>query len=76
MQVELSDGERREAVESWRSGMAPLYERRTGPRKVALEAALAPWSHWRSDVARTGVRPGAQPISAQQRRSRSAACQR
>jgi len=25
--------------------MAPLYERRTGPRKVALEPTLAPWSH-------------------------------
>src|ERR1700691_2429926 len=45
VQVELSEGERKEAVESWRNGMAPLYERRTGPRKVALEATLAPWSH-------------------------------
>ena len=44
VQVELSEGERKEAAESWRSGMAPLYERRTGPRKVALEATLAPWS--------------------------------
>ncbi|MGO8949668.1 MAG: amidase [Ktedonobacterales bacterium] len=26
--------------------MAPLYERRTGPRKVALEPTLAPWSRW------------------------------
>ena len=43
--VELSDGERREAVANWRSAMAPLYERRVGPRKVALEPALAPWSH-------------------------------
>jgi hypothetical protein len=25
--------------------MAPLYERRVGPRKVALEPELAPWSH-------------------------------
>lgn len=45
VQVELSDAERKEAVASWRSGMAPLYERRVGPRKVALEAPLAPWSH-------------------------------
>ena len=45
VQVELSEGERKEAAESWRSGMAPLYERRTGPRKVALEPGLAPWSH-------------------------------
>ena len=45
VQVELSDAERKEAVVSWRSAMAPLYERRVGPRKVALEAELAPWSH-------------------------------
>src|SRR3984885_13841474 len=45
VQVDLSEGERKQAAESWRSGMAPLYERRTGPRKVALEATLAPWSH-------------------------------
>src|SRR5580700_4397359 len=45
VQVDLSDAERKEAVASWRSGMAPLYERRVGPRKVALEAELAPWSH-------------------------------
>jgi Asp-tRNA(Asn)/Glu-tRNA(Gln) amidotransferase A subunit family amidase len=45
VQVELSEAERKDAVASWRSGMAPLYERRVGPRKVALEAELAPWSH-------------------------------
>jgi Asp-tRNA(Asn)/Glu-tRNA(Gln) amidotransferase A subunit family amidase len=45
VQVELSDSERKEAVASWRSAMAPLYERRVGPRKVALEPELAPWSH-------------------------------
>ena len=44
VQVELSDAERKQAVASWRSGMAPLYERRVGPRKVALEPGLAPWS--------------------------------
>ena len=45
VQVELTEFERKEAVASWRGGMAPLYERRTGPRKVALEPELAPWSH-------------------------------
>jgi len=45
VQVELSESERREAVANWRSAMAPLYERRVGPRKVALEPTLAPWSH-------------------------------
>jgi Asp-tRNA(Asn)/Glu-tRNA(Gln) amidotransferase A subunit family amidase len=45
VRVQLTENERREAVVSWPSSMAPLYERRTGPRKVALEPALAPWSH-------------------------------
>jgi Asp-tRNA(Asn)/Glu-tRNA(Gln) amidotransferase A subunit family amidase len=46
VQVELRGGERALAAGSWRTTMAPLYERRTGPRKVALEPALAPASRW------------------------------
>src|ERR1700735_1067106 len=45
VQVQLTENERHEAVVSWRSTIPPLYERRTGPRKVGLEPALAPWSH-------------------------------
>src|SRR5580700_4184999 len=45
VQVELNEAECKQAVSTWRSGMAPLYERRVGPRKVALETDLAPWSH-------------------------------
>jgi len=46
VQVELTDGERAVAAGSWRKTMAALYERRTGPRKVTLEPALAPASRW------------------------------
>jgi Asp-tRNA(Asn)/Glu-tRNA(Gln) amidotransferase A subunit family amidase len=46
MQVELSPQESHDAAGSWRAAMAPLYERRTGPKKVQLEAALAPASRW------------------------------
>jgi Asp-tRNA(Asn)/Glu-tRNA(Gln) amidotransferase A subunit family amidase len=46
VRVELSDSERAVAAGSWRKTMAAVYERRTGPRKVALEPALAPWSRW------------------------------
>ncbi|NDQ55743.1 MAG: amidase [Acidipila sp.] len=46
VQVELNAAERAVAAESWRSTMAGLYERRTGPHKVNLEPALAPWSRW------------------------------
>jgi Asp-tRNA(Asn)/Glu-tRNA(Gln) amidotransferase A subunit family amidase len=44
VRVELTDADRAEAALSWRQAMAPLYERRTGPRKVSLEPDLAPWS--------------------------------
>jgi len=46
VQVELSAGERAMAANSWRKMMAPLYERRTGPRRIALEPSLAPASRW------------------------------
>jgi Asp-tRNA(Asn)/Glu-tRNA(Gln) amidotransferase A subunit family amidase len=44
VQVEMSETERSLAAQSWRETMAALYERRTGPRAVALEPSLAPWS--------------------------------
>jgi Asp-tRNA(Asn)/Glu-tRNA(Gln) amidotransferase A subunit family amidase len=56
VQVELSGTERAMAAGSWRQTMAPLYERRTGPRKVALEPALAPWS--RSNPVLPGLKAG------------------
>jgi Asp-tRNA(Asn)/Glu-tRNA(Gln) amidotransferase A subunit family amidase len=46
MQVMMTPAEREEAAGNWRSAMAPLYERRTGPHKVALEPTLAPYSLW------------------------------
>jgi Asp-tRNA(Asn)/Glu-tRNA(Gln) amidotransferase A subunit family amidase len=42
----LNATERAMAAASWRQTMAGLYERRTGPRKLALEATLAPASRW------------------------------
>jgi Asp-tRNA(Asn)/Glu-tRNA(Gln) amidotransferase A subunit family amidase len=46
VQVELTAHERDQAAGNWRSSVGPLYERRTGPRKVPLEADLAPGSQW------------------------------
>jgi Asp-tRNA(Asn)/Glu-tRNA(Gln) amidotransferase A subunit family amidase len=45
-QVELRSSDRALAAGNWRNSMAALYERRTGPRKVALEPAVSPWSNW------------------------------
>src|ERR1700733_11175318 len=46
VRVPLTTAEEKQAAESWRQAMAPLYERRTGPRKVALEPTLAPATQW------------------------------
>ena len=46
VQVQLTPAERAEAAGNWRSAMAPLYERRTGPRKIELDSTLAPYSRW------------------------------
>jgi Asp-tRNA(Asn)/Glu-tRNA(Gln) amidotransferase A subunit family amidase len=56
VRVELTGAERALAAGSWRTAMAPLYERRTGPRKLALEPTLAPWS--RSEAERPGQKAG------------------
>src|SRR5690242_16001117 len=45
VQFPMNEAERAVAANSWPRTMAPLYERRTGPRKVALEA-IAPASRW------------------------------
>src|SRR5947208_4475046 len=46
IRVQMSAAERAQAAGNWRSAMAPLYELRTGPRKVELESTLAPYSLW------------------------------
>ncbi|HLH09266.1 MAG TPA: amidase family protein [Terriglobales bacterium] len=46
VQITLAPAERAQAAGNWRSAMAPVYERRTGPRKVEIEASVAPYSLW------------------------------
>ena len=46
VQFPLTDSERAMAATSWRKTMAALYERRTGPRKLALEDTVAPATTW------------------------------
>lgn len=47
-QVTMTDAERKMAAESWRTAMASLLERRTGPRKIALPDSIGvpPASRW------------------------------
>ncbi len=63
--VELTPAERAQAAASWRVNMAPLMERRTGPRNVALDPALAPFSRYES------VLPGQHPAAQRDRFIRS-----
>lgn len=44
VQVTLTTADRAEAAGNWRQSMAAVYERRTGPRKVPIPDAVAPYS--------------------------------
>src|SRR5579872_1607276 len=46
VRIELTPPEREMAAGNWREAMAGVYERRTGPKKVAIEANLAPATRW------------------------------
>jgi Asp-tRNA(Asn)/Glu-tRNA(Gln) amidotransferase A subunit family amidase len=46
VQFPLAEPERAMAAASWRKTLASVYERRTGPRKLALEDTLAPATTW------------------------------
>jgi Asp-tRNA(Asn)/Glu-tRNA(Gln) amidotransferase A subunit family amidase len=46
VRFEMSAADRAQAAGNWRSAMAQLYERRTGPRKVAIEPTVPPYSLW------------------------------
>ena len=63
------------AAASWRRSMAALLERRTGPKKIALEPTLAPATKWnpvlpgqssgptRDNFVRSKIDPGPLPAS-------------
>jgi Asp-tRNA(Asn)/Glu-tRNA(Gln) amidotransferase A subunit family amidase len=48
VQINLTTADRAQAAASWRVNLASVYERRTGPRAVALESSLAPFSRYHS----------------------------
>jgi Asp-tRNA(Asn)/Glu-tRNA(Gln) amidotransferase A subunit family amidase len=74
-QVQMSAQERAMAAASWRRSMAALLERRTGPKKIALEPTLAPATKWnpvlpgqssgptRDNFVRSKIDPGPLPVS-------------
>jgi len=58
VQVNLSRADIAQAAKTWRVNLAPLYERRVGPRKMELQDGLAPWSRW--DPVIPGTKAGPQ----------------
>jgi Asp-tRNA(Asn)/Glu-tRNA(Gln) amidotransferase A subunit family amidase len=56
IQFELSPEDRQTAAGNWRKSMAPLYERRKGPRKFAPPPSIAPATRW--DPALPGLHMG------------------
>src|SRR6476659_5410381 len=45
-QVTMSPAEREMAAANWQRSMAPLLERRVGPRKVTIDPDVAPATQW------------------------------
>ncbi len=66
VQFDLSPGDRGMAAANWRNSMAPLYERRTGPRKFAPPPSVAPATRW------DPLLPGQQAVAARDRFVRAA----
>jgi Asp-tRNA(Asn)/Glu-tRNA(Gln) amidotransferase A subunit family amidase len=70
VEVTLTERERAEAAGNWRNSVAPVYERRVGPRKLVIESEIAPWSRW------DPILPGTTAGPAENRFVRSAASDR
>jgi Asp-tRNA(Asn)/Glu-tRNA(Gln) amidotransferase A subunit family amidase len=67
MQVTMTPAERQQAADSWRQSLAPYLERRTGPRKVAIQETEVPATLWNPML------PGIVPPSSPDRFVRSKA---
>ena len=56
-QVTMTAAEREQAAASWRTSIAAMLERRTGPRKVAISDSVAPATQWNPAIAGTVAGP-------------------
>ncbi len=48
VRIDMTQDDLAQAAGNWRVSMASLYERRVGPRKVAIPADIAPYSRWQA----------------------------
>ena len=56
--VQMTPKDLAQAAGNWRMQMAPVYERRMGPKKVAIEESVVPASVWNPAVAGVSVHEG------------------
>ncbi|MEP6995147.1 MAG: amidase family protein [Acidobacteriota bacterium] len=70
MRIDMTPAHRNQAAGNWAKSMAPTMERRTGPKKVPLEASLSPASRWDPMI------PGVPALPARDQFLRSAAAPR
>jgi Asp-tRNA(Asn)/Glu-tRNA(Gln) amidotransferase A subunit family amidase len=56
-QVQMTEAERQMTSASWRTSMASMLERRTGPRRIVLEPTLAPATQWNPILPGANVGP-------------------
>ena len=57
VQVEMTPKDMAEAAGNWRESMAAVYERRVGPRKLAIPDSVVPATVWNAEAA--VLKPGA-----------------
>jgi Asp-tRNA(Asn)/Glu-tRNA(Gln) amidotransferase A subunit family amidase len=67
LRIEMTAADRAQAAGNWRQAMAGVVERRTGPRKVAIEPSVSPATLWDPMI------PGVPAGPAKDRFARSAA---
>ncbi len=73
VQVELTNAEREQAAQNWRSSMAALCERRTGPRKVGTRCPSLPRTRPGTPFSPDTPSFHARPVRAQRAAGRPAA---
>jgi Asp-tRNA(Asn)/Glu-tRNA(Gln) amidotransferase A subunit family amidase len=71
VQIQMTPPDRATAASNWRMQMAPLLERRTGPRKIELEPTLAPATQWNPSL--SGIVPSRDSAALFLRSSRAGA---
>jgi Asp-tRNA(Asn)/Glu-tRNA(Gln) amidotransferase A subunit family amidase len=59
VQIEMTAKDTAQAAGNWQQSMAAVYERRAGPRKLAISENIAPATVWNPSLPVSGAHPGA-----------------